>query len=80
MILYYTGISFIPKEVGEHLVSIKKNGEHVRSSPITVCISQLEIGDASKVKVSGTGLLGGRTNHISQFVVDTCNAGEMTCT
>uniref|UniRef100_W5L2J5 Filamin B, beta (actin binding protein 278) n=1 Tax=Astyanax mexicanus TaxID=7994 RepID=W5L2J5_ASTMX len=67
-------ISFIPREVGEHLVSIKKDGEHLSSSPIPVCISQSEIGDATKVKVFGLGLHSGRTNHTSEFVVDTWEA------
>ncbi|KAL6482814.1 hypothetical protein MHYP_G00076860 [Metynnis hypsauchen] len=71
----HIGISFIPREVGEHLVSIKKDGKHVRSSPIPVCISQSDIGDASKVKVFGPGLHSGRTNHISEFVVNTQDAG-----
>uniref|UniRef100_A0A8B9KXQ4 Filamin B, beta (actin binding protein 278) n=1 Tax=Astyanax mexicanus TaxID=7994 RepID=A0A8B9KXQ4_ASTMX len=71
----HIGISFIPREVGEHLVSIKKDGEHLSSSPIPVCISQSEIGDATKVKVFGLGLHSGRTNHTSEFVVDTWEAG-----
>ncbi|XP_022533122.2 filamin-A isoform X2 [Astyanax mexicanus] len=71
----HIGISFIPREVGEHLVSIKKDGEHLSSSPISVCISQSEIGDATKVKVFGLGLHSGRTNHTSEFVVDTWEAG-----
>ncbi|XP_036446591.1 filamin-A isoform X2 [Colossoma macropomum] len=71
----HIGISFIPREVGEHLVSIKKDGKHVRRSPIPVCISQSDIGDASKVKVFGLGLHSGRTNHISEFVVNTRDAG-----
>ncbi|XP_039465096.1 filamin-A-like [Oreochromis aureus] len=32
----HIGISFFPKEVGEHLVNIKKNGRHVPSSPVAV--------------------------------------------
>uniref|UniRef100_A0AAR2L5V8 Calponin-homology (CH) domain-containing protein n=1 Tax=Pygocentrus nattereri TaxID=42514 RepID=A0AAR2L5V8_PYGNA len=71
----HIGISFIPREVGDHLVSIKKDGKHVRSSPIPVCINLSDIGDASKVKVFGPGLHSGRTNHISEFVVNTRDAG-----
>ncbi|XP_030633099.1 filamin B a isoform X3 [Chanos chanos] len=71
----HIGISFIPREVGEHLVSIKKNGRHIANSPITIMVVQSEIGDASKVKVFGQGLVEGRTFEMSDFVVDTREAG-----
>ncbi|XP_060691621.1 filamin-B isoform X1 [Hemiscyllium ocellatum] len=71
----HIGISFIPREVGEHLVSIKKNGKHVANSPITIMVGQSEIGDASRVKVSGPGLKAGRTFEMSDFIVDTRDAG-----
>uniref|UniRef100_A0A8C5WJ73 Filamin B n=1 Tax=Leptobrachium leishanense TaxID=445787 RepID=A0A8C5WJ73_9ANUR len=71
----HIGISFIPREVGEHLVSIKKNGRHVPNSPISIMVYQSEIGDASKVKVFGPGLTAGRTFEMSDFVVDTREAG-----
>uniref|UniRef100_A0A8B9R529 Filamin B n=1 Tax=Astyanax mexicanus TaxID=7994 RepID=A0A8B9R529_ASTMX len=69
------GISFIPREVGEHLVSIKKNGRHVANSPITIMVVQSEIGDAGRVQVFGQGLVEGRTFEMSDFVVDTRDAG-----
>uniref|UniRef100_A0A8C9R1D2 Filamin B n=1 Tax=Scleropages formosus TaxID=113540 RepID=A0A8C9R1D2_SCLFO len=71
----HIGISFIPREVGEHLVSIKKNGRHVANSPVTIMVVQSEIGDASKVKVSGQGLVEGRTFDVADFIVDTREAG-----
>ncbi|CAH2313059.1 filamin-B isoform X3 [Pelobates cultripes] len=71
----HIGISFIPREVGEHLVSIKKNGRHVPNSPISIMVYQSEIGDANKVKVFGPGLTEGRTFEMSDFVVDTREAG-----
>ncbi|KAL7979831.1 hypothetical protein Chor_008169, partial [Crotalus horridus] len=57
----HIGISFTPKEVGEHVVSVKKSGKHVTNSPFKIMVGQSEIGDASKVKVSGKGLVEGRT-------------------
>uniref|UniRef100_A0A8C2DB13 Filamin B n=1 Tax=Cyprinus carpio TaxID=7962 RepID=A0A8C2DB13_CYPCA len=71
----HIGICFLPKEVGEHLVSIKKNGQHVANSPITIMVVQSEIGDASRVKVFGQGLVEGRTFETADFVVDTREAG-----
>lgn len=69
------GISFVPKETGEHLVHVKKNGQHVASSPIPVVISQSEIGDASRVRVSGQGLHEGHTFEPAEFIIDTRDAG-----
>ena len=70
------GISFVPKETGEHLVHEKKNGQHVASSPIPVVISQSEIGDASRVRVSGQGLHEGHTFEPAEFIIDTRDAGR----
>lgn len=72
----FTGISFVPKEIGEHLVNIKKNGRHIPSSPIAVMISQSEIGDASRVRVSGQGLSEARTFEPAEFIIDTRDAGK----
>uniref|UniRef100_A0A8C8S3S3 Filamin A n=1 Tax=Pelusios castaneus TaxID=367368 RepID=A0A8C8S3S3_9SAUR len=71
----HVGISFVPKEVGEHLVNIKRNGQHIPNSPMTVTISQSEIGNASRVRVSGPGLSEGRTFEPAEFVIDTRDAG-----
>uniref|UniRef100_A0A7N8XHM8 Filamin B n=1 Tax=Mastacembelus armatus TaxID=205130 RepID=A0A7N8XHM8_9TELE len=71
----HIGISFIPREVGEHRVSILKNGRHVANSPITIMVVQSEIGDASRVKVHGDGLNQGTTFNNASFVVDTQEAG-----
>ncbi|XP_054990702.1 filamin-B isoform X2 [Sorex araneus] len=71
----HIGISFIPREVGEHLVSIKKNGNHVANSPVSIMVVQSEIGDASRAKVYGRGLSEGRTFEMSEFIVDTRDAG-----
>uniref|UniRef100_A0A3Q2Y272 Filamin A, alpha (actin binding protein 280) n=1 Tax=Hippocampus comes TaxID=109280 RepID=A0A3Q2Y272_HIPCM len=71
----HVGISFVPKEIGEHLVNIKKNGCHIPSSPIPVMINQSEIGDASRVHVSGLGLSEARTFEPAEFIIDTRDAG-----
>uniref|UniRef100_A0A8U7NJ59 Filamin B n=1 Tax=Corvus moneduloides TaxID=1196302 RepID=A0A8U7NJ59_CORMO len=71
----HIGISFIPREVGEHLVSIKKNGSHVPNSPVTIMVVQSEIGDARRARVFGRGLVEGRTFEMCDFIVDTRDAG-----
>ncbi|XP_056886681.1 filamin-B isoform X1 [Takifugu flavidus] len=71
----HIGISFIPREVGEHRVSILKNGQHVANSPITIMVIQSEIGNASQVRAYGDGLVQGTTFNNSSFIVDTRDAG-----
>uniref|UniRef100_A0A8C4V1W2 Filamin B n=1 Tax=Falco tinnunculus TaxID=100819 RepID=A0A8C4V1W2_FALTI len=71
----HIGISFIPREVGEHLVSIKKNGSHVPNSPVTIMVVQSEIGDARRARVFGRGLVEGRTFEMCDFIIDTRDAG-----
>ncbi|XP_062977412.1 filamin-B isoform X3 [Elgaria multicarinata webbii] len=71
----HIGISFIPREVGEHLVSITKNGSHVPNSPVSIMVVQSEIGDANRARVSGRGLVEGRTFEMCDFIVDTRDAG-----
>ncbi|NXR11400.1 FLNC protein, partial [Semnornis frantzii] len=71
----HIGISFTPKEVGEHVVSVKKSGQHVTNSPFKILVGQSEIGDASRVKVWGKGLVEGHTFEMSEFIVDTRSAG-----
>uniref|UniRef100_UPI00398F5899 filamin-A-like isoform X3 n=1 Tax=Pristiophorus japonicus TaxID=55135 RepID=UPI00398F5899 len=70
------GISFIPKEIGEHLVNIKKNGRHIANSPITIMINQSEVGDASRVRVTGPGLTEAQTFEPADFTIDTREAGH----
>ncbi|XP_072296018.1 filamin-B isoform X2 [Eucyclogobius newberryi] len=71
----HIGISFIPREVGEHMVSILKNGVHVANSPIAIRVVQSEIGDAGRVVTHGDGLTHGTTFSNCSFVVDTREAG-----
>ncbi|EDW59138.2 filamin-A isoform X2 [Drosophila virilis] len=69
------GISFTPREIGEHLVSVKRLGKHINNSPFKVTVCEREVGDAKKVKVSGNGLKEGQTHSDNIFSVDTRNAG-----
>ncbi|XP_068442134.1 filamin-C-like isoform X3 [Clinocottus analis] len=71
----HIGISFTPKEVGEHVVSVKKSGKHVTNSPFKILVGKSEIGDASKVQVYGQGLVEGHTFEVAEFIVDTRSAG-----
>ena len=50
------GISFIPREVGDHLVNVYRDGQHIKNSPFRIHVGSTEIGDASRVRVFGRGL------------------------
>lgn len=69
------GISFTPREVGEHAVSVKRQGKHIHNSPFKVNVCEREVGDAKKVKVTGNTLKEGTTHQENTFTVDTRNAG-----
>ncbi|XP_074991022.1 filamin-A isoform X1 [Calonectris borealis] len=71
----HIGISFVPQEVGEHLVHISRGGQPLARSPVSVTISQAELGDASRVRVAGPGLREGRTFEPAHFTIDTRDAG-----
>lgn len=69
------GISFTPREVGEHIVSVKRLGKHITNSPFKITVGEREVGDAKKVKVTGAGLTEGKTQTENSFTVDTRSAG-----
>ncbi|KAF7233232.1 hypothetical protein EG68_08612 [Paragonimus skrjabini miyazakii] len=69
------GISFTPKEVGEHLISVYQAGQHIANSPFRIRISEKEIGDPRRVRVSGPGVISGMCGQPNQFTVDTRDAG-----
>lgn len=75
-ILASIGLSFTPKEVGEHEVSVRKSGKHVTNSPFKIMVGSSEIGDASRVKAFGQGLAEALTFEVAEFFVDTRNAGK----
>ncbi|XP_071141424.1 filamin-C-like isoform X30 [Mytilus edulis] len=71
----HLGISFTPREVGVHLVNVYRNGHHIQNSPFQITVGESELGNASKVKVSGPGLEKGMANELNEFTVDTKDAG-----
>eukprot|EP00095_Tigriopus_kingsejongensis_P006988 maker-scaffold430_size173499-snap-gene-0.40 protein:Tk06988 transcript:maker-scaffold430_size173499-snap-gene-0.40-mRNA-1 annotation:"filamin-a isoform x3" len=70
-----TGISFTPKETGEHLVSVKRNEKHIKNSPFKIVVKPDDVGDASRVKVTGKALSEGKTQEDNTFHIDTKKAG-----
>ncbi|XP_043802399.1 filamin-A isoform X2 [Apis laboriosa] len=68
-------VSFTPREAGSHTVAVKKLGKHIQNSPFKIDVKDREVGDAKKVKVSGAGLVEGKTHVENFFSIDTRNAG-----
>ena len=69
------GISFTPREVGDHFVSVKRMGKHIQGSPFQIKVGEREVGDAKKVKVTGKALMEGKTHSDNTFNIDTSKAG-----
>jgi len=69
------GISFIPREIGDHLVNVFRDGQHIKNSPFRIHVGSTEIGDASKVRVYGRGLQEGYAHQTNEFTVVTRDAG-----
>lgn len=68
-------VSFTPREAGEHVVAVKRMGKHIQNSPFKIDVKDREVGDAKKVKVSGSALKEGKTHVENTFSIDTRNAG-----
>jgi len=69
------GVSFTPREVGEHLVTVKKSGAIIPGAPFRIKVAASDVGDASKVNCSGAGVTSARTQKFNQFTIDTSRAG-----
>jgi len=66
------GISFTPREIGEHQVSVKRNGKHIKNSPFKIMVNPDDVGDASRVKVRGPALGEGKTHKVG-LKLKSCN-------
>lgn len=62
--------------MGEHLVAVKKKGTLLPNAPFRIHVGESEVGNASKVKVSGPGIDGAHTQQFNEFTVDTKGAGK----
>ncbi|XP_065679926.1 filamin-B isoform X2 [Hydra vulgaris] len=68
-------VRFVPRELGDHLVSVYLDGQHIPGSPFTVRVGGLE-GDPSKVTAHGQGLKGGVSSKPAEFTVNALDAGS----
>lgn len=68
-------MSFTPREVGDHLVTVKKRGAIIPGAPFRIKVNPNDVGDANKVSCTGAGVTHAETQKFNQFVVDTSRAG-----
>ncbi|XP_066922248.1 filamin-A-like isoform X11 [Clytia hemisphaerica] len=68
-------VRFVPRELGDHLVSVFLDGHHIPGSPFTVKVGGLE-GDPGKVVAYGPGLKGGVAGLPAEFTVNALDAGS----
>lgn len=68
-------IVFTPREQGEHIVNVRRQGNHIAGSPFKFDVLSRDIGDAKQVKVSGKNLKEGKTNSENEIVINTKEAG-----
>jgi filamin len=68
-------IMFTPREQGDHLVNVKRRGNHIAGSPFRFDVLSRDIGDAKQVKVSGKGLKEGKANAENEIIINTKDAG-----
>ncbi len=61
------------------MVSVYRDNMHIKNSPFKIEVRQSEIGDASKVRVYGKGLIDGYANQLNEFIVNTKDAGLFLC-
>lgn len=64
-------LKFSPEKAGNYRLDVKYSGNEVKQSPFNFALA-----DASKVKVTGAGLDGGKVNDTLVIEVDTTEAGS----
>ena len=69
------GISFVPRDSGQHFVNVKRGNQHIAGSPFMINVLEREIGDASKVRVTGHAVKEGITQMDNEFTIDTKDSG-----
>lgn len=69
------GVSFTPRESGEHTVSVKRLGRQIKNSPFKITVTEKEVGNAKKVRTSGNTLKEAKTHFDNEFMIDTRDAG-----
>lgn len=69
------GVTFLPLEVGEHVVNVKKEGKDIIGSPFKITVVNPPPPEPDKVLVTGEAIKTGLTNVENSFGIDIRNAG-----
>ncbi|XP_044015833.1 filamin-A isoform X3 [Aphidius gifuensis] len=68
-------VRFMPRENGIHNIHLKFNGVHINGSPLVLKVGKID-ADPAAVHAYGNGLKDVKTGQKTDFIVDTCNAGQ----
>uniref|UniRef100_A0A0K0FW42 Actin-binding cytoskeleton protein filamin n=1 Tax=Strongyloides venezuelensis TaxID=75913 RepID=A0A0K0FW42_STRVS len=71
----HLGISFTPREVGEHLITVSLLGTILPKNPYRINVDKSQVGNAKSVKISGNGISSAKSLTENIFTIDTKNAG-----
>ncbi|CEF70689.1 Filamin/ABP280 repeat and Calponin homology domain and Immunoglobulin-like fold domain and Immunoglobulin E-set domain and Filamin/ABP280 repeat-like-containing protein [Strongyloides ratti] len=71
----HLGVSFTPREIGEHLITVSLFGTILPKNPYRIKVDQNQVGNAGKVKISGDGISNAKTLTENIFTIDTRSAG-----
>uniref|UniRef100_A0A0N5A0K9 Calponin-homology (CH) domain-containing protein n=1 Tax=Parastrongyloides trichosuri TaxID=131310 RepID=A0A0N5A0K9_PARTI len=71
----HLGIAFTPREAGDHLITVSLLGTILPKNPYRIKVDKSQVGNASKVKISGNGISNAKTLTENFFTIDTTNAG-----
>ena len=88
--IQFSGVSFTPRESGEHLITVKRDGKLLPKAPfkikvemrtemgniLSLQVDKSQVGDASKVEVSGAGKAKAVCCEENELLVDTTKAGK----
>jgi filamin len=69
------GVSFTPRDSGQHFVNVRRGHKHVQGSPFMINVLDREIGDATKVKLRGLAIREAVANLDNEITVDMKEAG-----
>uniref|UniRef100_F1KQ16 Filamin-A n=1 Tax=Ascaris suum TaxID=6253 RepID=F1KQ16_ASCSU len=72
---HHIGVQFTPRGAGTYEITVVDNGVAVKGSPFPIAIGYDEVGDASKVIVSGAGKADAICQLDNELIVNTRRAG-----
>ncbi|CAJ0587674.1 unnamed protein product, partial [Mesorhabditis spiculigera] len=69
------GVSFTPREVGDHLIHVYRDGQPIPKSPFKIKVDESQLGDVSKVRLEGDRIHEAKLDELNEILVNTKEAG-----